>query len=252
MRAKRLILSCLGFAALFAAIWAYLWYDNWRTERVSPVSPDALWALESDREVEVTNERWIVFRPRKERADTALIFYPGGECDERGYAEPLRRIAAAGYLVVLVPMPFYLAVLAPERASEVLESFPEIANWAIAGHSLGGAMAARYVFRNPQQVDGLLLWDAYPPDTDDISGRDLKVTIIHRSDASRELPGYYADYLHALPEHTEFVPIVGASHINFGRFEPALRFRQSPPATISIEEQHRLIADASIEFLDNL
>lgn len=249
---KRVILSLLLLAGFGAATWGYLWYDDWKRNRVSPASPDALWALESDLQVEITDDKWIVFHPLEEEPDTGLIFYPGGECDERGYAEPLRQIAAAGYLVVLVPMPFYLAVLAPDKATDVRESFAEIDNWAIAGHSLGGAMAARYVFKHPEKIDGLLLWDAYPPDTDDISGRDIKVTVIHRSDESGRPPEHYENYLHALPAHSEFIPIVGASHINFGRFEPALRFRQSPTALIPIDEQHRLIAEASIKFLDDL
>ncbi len=46
--------------------------------------PDALWALNSDRSVEVSVNDWIVFRPRIPRVDEALVFYPGGECDERG------------------------------------------------------------------------------------------------------------------------------------------------------------------------
>lgn len=136
----------------------------------------------------MSRDDWIVFRPRRVGADTALIFYPGGECHERGYAEPLRQIAAAGYLAVLVPMPLYLAILAPGRAEDVIAAFPEIETWAIAGHSLGGAMAARYVYRHPGQIDGLLLWDAYPPETDDLSDRKLKVRVIHRSDASGQLP----------------------------------------------------------------
>ena len=50
-------------------------------------------------------------------------------------------------------MPVDLAVFAPERA-------PEIQRWAIGGHSLGGAMAARYVHRNPESVGGLVVWAA--------------------------------------------------------------------------------------------
>lgn len=113
-------------------------------------------------------------------------------------------------------------------------------------------MASRYVFRHPGEMDGLLLWDAYPPDTDDITDRQLAVAVIHRADESGDPPEHYADYLQMLPQASKYVPIIGASHINFGRFEPALRFRESPPATIPIELQHQLIADASIAFLEDL
>ncbi len=149
-------------------------------------------------------------------------------------------------------MPLYLAVLAPNRAAAVIEAYPEIRTWAIAGHSPGGAMASRYVYRHPDAMDGLLLWDAYPPDADDLSDRSLSVTVIQRSDESGEPPEHYAEYLRMLPAHTEYFPIIGASHVNFGLFQPALRFRQAPPATIPIDEPHRLIADASIAFLESL
>jgi len=87
---------------------------------------------------------------------TGFVFYPGGECDERGYAELLRAIAAQGYLVVLVPMPLQLAVLAPDRAEEVIAAFPDIESWAIGGHSLGGSIALRVAVSEPE-VRGLVL-----------------------------------------------------------------------------------------------
>jgi pimeloyl-ACP methyl ester carboxylesterase len=246
---KRFFVASLMIVIVGGGLFAYFWYKDWIENRVSPAMPQALLALKSDDAIEVSVGDWIVFRPRHVEAETALIFYPGGECDERGYAEPLRKIAGAGYLVVLVPMPFYLAVLAPNRAEQVIEAFPEIRDWAIGGHSLGGAMAARFVYEHPDRVAGLILWDAYPPDTDDLSDRSIRVKLIHRADASGAMPSYYEDYIPLLPPDSEFAPIEGASHINFGRFSPAERFRKTPAATIPIEAQHAAIARASIEFL---
>ena len=149
-------------------------------------------------------------------------------------------------------MPFYLAVLSPNKAEKIQSAYPEIEKWAIAGHSLGGAMAARYVYAHPGAIDGLLLWDAYPPDTDDLSDRELPVTLIHRSDESGAPPDYYSKYLPSLPGHTELNPIIGASHINFGNFDMAQRFKDMPPAQIPIDIQHQKIAEATIEFLKHL
>jgi hypothetical protein len=36
-------------------------------------------------------------------------------------------------------MPLNLAVFSPNKADEVITDFPEIEEWYIAGHSLGGA-----------------------------------------------------------------------------------------------------------------
>ena len=252
MSIKRILAVVVVLALVLASVWAGFFYYDWKTTRVSFADPLALEALEEDDAVEVSVDDWIVFRPRGSNPRAGFIFYPGGECEAAGYAEPLHEIARAGFLVVLVPMPFYLAVLAPDRAESVIEAFPEIQQWAIGGHSLGGAMAARFAYRHPRRIDGLLLWDAYPPDTDDLSTRSLSVILIHRADDTGAMPDYYEKYLPLLPRHTQYSPVVGASHINFGRFRPARRFLDAPPATIPIGVQHHQIAAASINFLRGL
>ncbi len=59
-------------------------------------------------------------------------------------------------------MPLGLAVLDWDKALEVIEAHPEIRTWVIGGHSLGGAMAARFASRHPDTISGLVLWAAYP------------------------------------------------------------------------------------------
>lgn len=226
------------------------WYMGHR-DRWAKADPAALEALIDDERVIVDDTEWMVFRPVETQPTRGLIFYPGGEVDPRGYAEPLREIAAAGYLVVMVPMPFGLAVLAPGRAADVIEAFPEIRSWAIGGHSLGGAMAARFVYRNPSLMEGLLLWDAYPAETDDLVAREIPTRLVHRSDKFGRMPSYYRQYLMLLPLRMDSVGITGASHINFGRFYLVDRFRDDK-ATIPLEEQHAAIVAASVEFLNGI
>ena len=225
-----------------------------REQRLSPADPVALAALQSSTRVQVTQspEGWYVFAPVSSTPRTGFIFYPGGECDERGYAELLHAISAEGFLIVLVPMPLQLAVFAPNSADDVIEAFPAIAHWAIGGHSLGGAMAARYVYKHPDAVDGLLFWDAYPPESDDLSGYAGSVRLIHRSDASGAPPDYYARYRPLLPADMEYRALPGGIHINFGRFQPAERFRMMETATLPIDEQHALIEQYTAEFLATL
>ncbi|MEJ2137860.1 MAG: alpha/beta hydrolase [Gammaproteobacteria bacterium] len=238
-----LVLGIVGYAAKYM-------YE--RQKRLSPADPAALTALLSSDAVTVTVNGWYTFEPVGTSASKGFIFYPGGECDERGYAELMHAIAAKGYLVVLVPMPLQLAVLAPDKAEDVMEAFPDIQSWAIGGHSLGGAMAARFVYKHPGRIDGLLFWDAYPPKTDDISERNLAVTLIHRSGDDGEPPDYYAEYKHLLPAAMEYRPLPGAVHINFGRFIPAARFQTELPPKLDIDSQHQLIIRYTTEFLAGL
>jgi len=39
-------------------------------------------------------------------------------------------------------MPLNLAVFDPDKASEVITTFPKVINWVVGGHALGGSMAA--------------------------------------------------------------------------------------------------------------
>ena len=97
--------------------------------------PEALAALQSDSQVKVTTDPWLVFQPTQSTPTTGLIIYPGGRVDPRAYAPQARAIAEKGYLVVIVPMPLNLAVFGSGRASSVIQAYPDIEKWVIGGHS---------------------------------------------------------------------------------------------------------------------
>ncbi len=132
--------------------------------------------------------------------------------------------------MVLVPMPLQLAVFDPDRATEVINAFPEIGTWAIGGHSLGGSMAARYAHHHPDKVSGLMMWDAFA--ADDMNDSTLKVTLIHRSTEDKQPPPDYTDKLPLLPAQTEYVPLEGGTHLNFGRFIAGRMYRDAPPGEL--------------------
>ena len=78
---------------------------------------------------------------KTKRERLASFFYPGAFVSPEAYAPLALEIAEQGYPVYIVRMPMNLAVLSPERGSEIMALHPEIENWAVGGHSLGGAMA---------------------------------------------------------------------------------------------------------------
>ena len=241
----RILLLIFVVTLLAIGYWRYDFQD-----REHRVTPEALAALESNERVTVTQDEWIVFQPSDASPTKGLIFYPGGECDERGYAEPLRSIAASGFLVVLVPMPWQLAVFAPNRANDVIAAFPEISKWAIGGHSLGGSMAANYAANHEDLIKGLLLWDAYS--ANDLTKSTVKVRMIHRADASGKPPEDYSSKLPLLPKQTEYIPLVGGQHLNFGRFIAGRLYRDAEPAKLDPDEQRPQAAAASVDFMQAL
>lgn len=123
---------------LVALTASYLWLND----LVEPMTETGV-AVVSDEAVSVDSEPWLTFTPA-EPETTGFIFYPGGRVPAQAYAPAVRAIADAGYTSVIVPMPFGLAVLAADVADGVIEAHPEIDDWVIGGHSLGGAMAAQY------------------------------------------------------------------------------------------------------------
>jgi pimeloyl-ACP methyl ester carboxylesterase len=204
-------------------------------------------ALQSDDEVLVETGPWLTFRPAGAQPETGLIFYPGGRVDYRSYAPLAREIARQGYTVVIVPMPFNLAVFGAGRAGDVIAAHPEIQHWAIGGHSLGGAMAANYVYGHPDAVSGLALLAAYPAGNNSLADRNLDVLSIYgtQDGAVDQLKGAQS----LLPSETEWVAIEGGNHAGFGWYGPQ---PGDGTASISREEQQAQTEAAVVELLSRV
>ena len=252
MPAHRRLLIALGITLfiLFAAGAVAFAVLNGRNEAM----PQARAALQSDAAVSVApmdGQDWHVFRPTTGQPNTGLILYPGGFVDPVAYAPIARAIAERGYLVVLDPMPLNLAVTGVESADAIIAAHPEITHWAIGGHSLGGAMAAEYVKNNPDAINGLVLWAAYPAENTDLSAPALGVVSIY---GDADGVAAMADVTGAavrLPADARFVPIQGGNHTQFGWYGQGLQ-RGDNPATISREEQQALTVEATVALLESL
>ncbi|GAB4455474.1 MAG: alpha/beta hydrolase [Anaerolineae bacterium] len=211
--------------------------------------PEALAALESSAEVTVTTEPWLVFSPTGASPATGLIIYPGGLVDPRAYAPPAHALAAQGYLVVVTPVPLNLAVLAPNRAGEVIAAFPQIEHWAIGGHSLGGTMAAQFAANQPQQVDGLVLWASYPAGGASLADSTLPVASVFGTRDGLISSADIENSRLLLPATARFVPVEGGNHAQFGWYGPQ---QGDQPATISHTEQMAQQVDAALSLLEQL
>jgi hypothetical protein len=96
--------TVIGLAALMiGSVWAL------GLTRHADAAQEALTALVPGDDVAVEQGRYIILRPRRNAEKMGVILYPGAYVDARGYATTLRPIAAAGYRVVIVPMPMEFA-----------------------------------------------------------------------------------------------------------------------------------------------
>jgi pimeloyl-ACP methyl ester carboxylesterase len=219
----------------------------WTGNPAQPM-PQALAALQSDAQVQVDAEPWWIFQPRTTKPTVGLIIYPGALVDARAYAPTARAIAAKGYLVVIMPMPFNLALFGTDRALQVPTVFPWIRRWAIAGHSLGGVAACGFA-KNYAAVRGLVLWASYPSDGDDLSQRDLLVVSIYGTQDKLSTPEKITASRTKLPSATRFVAIEGGNHAQFGWYGTQ---SGDGEATISREQQREQIVNATVELLGRL
>jgi dienelactone hydrolase len=242
---KGLRIALIVLAAVIAVSAAYAtWWG------MTPLGPtdSALLALESDALVVVSEtSAGFEFSPASQEPSSALVLYPGGHVDARSYAPLAREIAAAGYLVVVPPMPLSLAVLAPNAANKAVEAHPEVDAWVIGGHSLGGTMAAQYASRNAETAQGLLLLAAYPAGSSDLSDQSLAVAdVVATSDGVLTWENW-EEARALLPASTKVVRIEGGNHAQFGDYGPQPGDNE---ATISAEEQRAQAAASALELLE--
>lgn len=215
----------------------------------NPVMAQAMAALQSDAQVQVTSGADLVFQPTAQTATTGYIFYPGGKVDYRSYAPYAHALAAQGYLVVIAHMPLNLAVFDINAAAGVMAAHPQVKVWALGGHSLGGSMAANFIAKHPGAAQGLVLLASYPAASDNLSATDVKVLSI-----SAEKDGLAtADKVDAarplLPTNTRYLVIAGGNHGQFGWY--GLQSGDGA-ATTSREDQQQQTTEATATFLQDL
>jgi pimeloyl-ACP methyl ester carboxylesterase len=242
------ILKLAGIGLVVVAVLMFGWLEYSTVKNNAAPGELALAALESTNDVIVEEGDWLVMKPANASPVTGLIIYPGANCDIRGYAPLMREIAAAGYLVVAISMPYDFAIFDPGAARDVPARFPDIKNWVLAGHSMGGAMAGTFAASNSEMLAGLIMWDSYPAVS--LADSGLKITSIHRATLEGEQPDNFKAFVDRYPpESTTWVPVRGGIHMYFGSFIGG-GYNEVWEPKISVGEQHRIIIDATINALE--
>lgn len=190
---------------------------------------------------QVRNVIWFI----PEDPAIGLIFYPGGKVEHTAYVPLLRACAEQGILCALVQMPGNLAVLDANAADGLQQEHPEITAWYIAGHSLGGAMAANYAAAHYEDYDGLILLAAYS--TKDLTRTNLRVLSVYGSEDGVMDSQNYEDNRENLPADTVEIVLNGGCHAQFGSYGPQ---EGDGVPSISGEEQIRQTAEAIWAFME--
>ena len=224
-------------AVIFGACAIYLG-DYYRADE----GAIAVFAPEDNVSVSTIDGGNVVFEPQG--ATVGFIFYPGGKVEANAYQPLLAELAREGVLCVLVEMPFNLAVFDINAADGIQEQYPEIEDWYIGGHSLGGSMAASYLADHTDEYEGLILLGSYS--TADLSDTDLDVLSIYGSEDKVLNREKYDENKSNLPDDFCEVVIEGGCHAYFGMY--GAQDGDGTP-TISNHEQIRLTVESIIKVL---
>jgi len=188
-------------------------------------------------------------QPRSGTAGTLLVIYPGGLVAPQAYQWLGTALAPHGVETVIVRFPLDLAVTGIGRADRVISQYGQGRPVYLAGHSLGGAMAAQYLndSRTTGQVQGLILMGAYPPARVQLQARrDLRVLSLWAEHDRVANAAQYQAGFGRLPPGTKQVTVEGAVHAFFGRYGPQAGDGQPTVARAQAEAQ---IVRAVLEFL---
>jgi len=195
-------------------------------------------------QVNDTND-FYSFTPTKKFQDV-FIFFPGALVDPKAYVPLCRKIAANNIQVYLIKMPWRLASGGYNKPKKLHLFSDKTKTYILAGHSLGGKMAAQFAFENPTLIDKLILLGTTHPRNFSLANTKLKVLKIYGSkDGIADEKSIFSNKS-KLPNTTQFVKLDGANHSQFAYY--GFQFGDSQ-AIIDRDKQQAEILKTIVTFL---
>ena len=221
---------------------------------VSQISAQA-----QDKVAMFSNNDGISFVPKDGNYRSIIVFYPGGKVEYTAYSALMYELASRGFICILIRMPENIAILGVDAADQLetyTEEMRQLAgdlDWYMAGHSLGGAAAARYLAEHFEKdtlntfgglYKGLILCGAYP--ANDLSKAPIRMLSIYGSNDGVMNREAYEEYRVNWPADSTEVVIDGGNHSYFGCY--GIQDGDGEP-TISNEQQIKETADIIEEWI---
>lgn len=211
-------------------------------------TPVAVQAMNGSASVSVAEDaRTITLTPQSQSqspSGVGVVFHPGARVDARAYVPLLMRLAEQGHPVVVAKAPLGVALLSEGVTGQALEDHPKVPGWVVAGHSLGGVVAARAAATGDARIRGLALWASY---ADNATRTDVVPVLSVYGTNDGLIPPDQARTRG--PSAATFVPIEGAVHTSFSDYGT-----QSDDGVESVphEVAQQQIADATLSFIETL
>lgn len=144
-----------------------------------------------------------------------LIFYPSGKVASKVYATLTKKISESGYDVVIMKMPFKLAIIGTNKANMIFNEHSDI-NWIIGDHSLGGSAASSFGKSNPNSINRIVFLAIYPIDNMFDTGiKGLSIVgsndgVLNKEEFNKAKTKFHMN--------TDFQVINGGNHAYFGDY----------------------------------
>ena len=230
-----ILITGLVIAIIFSGCAIYL-------NTYSHADTDAIAKFQVEGVSEKVLEKDVIAYVPEGEIKAGFVFYPGAKVEYTAYAPLLKACAEKGIACILVKMPYNLAILGINKGVALTEYFPDIKDWYIGGHSLGGNIAANCAANHKDIFKGVILLGSYS--TTDISS--LRVLSVLASNDKIINTKNYDKYMDCLPQVFTERTIIGGNHSNFGMYDLQ---KGDGEATIEPEKQIRLTAQHIFEFI---
>lgn len=189
----------------------------------------------------------------------SILFFPGAFVPHEAYAQPVSRLADAGYTVVVVSAQVLKLVdhhLPRFRAAHLRSIMNAVGTpggeWVLAGHSMGSFLCTKVATQLPN-VHSVVMWGTAPflQYLGDLSDSSIRVLVVQASNdmiidsfATQELMDtFYA----LLPSQRTVYEIEGGTHSGFANYRPHWKPEVDG---IPVDQQHAEAVDISIRFLE--
>ncbi|EPZ0457040.1 alpha/beta hydrolase [Bacillus cereus] len=149
-------------------------------------------------------------------AKIGVIFYQGAKVEAEAYSYLGEALAKDGHFVVIPKLPLNLAILGINAVDSVMEQYPEVQKWYVAGHSMGGAMISKYAFQNEDKVDGIIFLGSYP--ADDFSTKSIPMLSIYGEVDALATVEKIENNKKLMSKNTTMHMIKGGNHAHFGMY----------------------------------
>lgn len=232
-RLVRILAAVVAVLALLVVVFLVYAHTVMQGERPAAL---AAWRDES---VEITShDAGIVIEPVEGATGAGLVFIPGAKVDPYAYLYKLSGVAEASGLTVVITKPTLNLAFFDQRPLSTFTSLaPEVDDWYVGGHSLGGVRACQLAdgaaeasqpiggpsgpepgegVRGEPRPVGLMLFGSYC--ANDLSESGLEVLSISGANDGLSTPAKIAAAAPLLPAGARFDELEGVNHADFGDY----------------------------------